>query len=287
MIKVDSHVHTRNSHDGKLPISDIVARAKSLGVSYICTTDHVDYDIFYGGCKAPVKWGSIDMDAYYNEWKAAKSALYDDKNNALTLGFGIEASFCDSAVVSKKYLELMDRYSFDAVINSVHCVKGKDAYFRNYFFFKPKHIAYGDYLDEVLKSLDAPYRYEIVAHIGYLRHGAPYRDKDLRYSDFPKKIDAILHGVIERGKTLEVNCHHDIVPYRDILERYYELGGRKISYGGDSHRGELCNRFEEVSKLLSEIGFTHYSVFLNRKELLVPIGDALSLPAPDLFPPKI
>lgn len=126
------------------------------------------------------------------------------------------------------------------VINSVHCVDGYDVYFKMAFLFKTKKRVYRRYLETILESLDAPYKYDIVAHIGYIAHGAPYRDKLLRYKDFPNEIDAILKGIISRDKALEINFHHEMAPQRDIIERYYELGGRKISYGSDAQQGDIA-----------------------------------------------
>ena len=144
-------------------------------------------------------------------------------------------------------------------------------YFKLAFLFKTKKRVYRRYLETILESLDAPYRYDTVAHIGYIAHGAPYRDKLLRYKDFPKEIDAILNGIIARGKALEINFHHEMAPQRDIIERYYELGGRKISYGSDAHRGDICKNFDVACKMLKEIGFTHLSTFVKHQEVLVPI----------------
>ncbi len=110
-----------------------------------------------------------------------------------------------------------------------------------------------------------------MAHIGYIAHGAPYKDKLLRYKDFPDEIDAVLKGIIERGKAMEINFHHEMAPGRDIVERYYELGGRKISYGSDAHRGDICKNFDEAMTMLKEIGFTHLSAFVNHREILIPI----------------
>lgn len=266
----DTHIHTRNSHDGKLPIAEIVNIARQKGVAYICTTDHCDFDLKYGKCYAPYR-KYLDLDKYYNEWKIAKRALDDDATSDLNMCFGIEAGFCDNQKTIDAYLRAQDEYPFDVVINSVHCVDGKEAYFSSAFWFKSKKTMYAHYLDTVLKSLDAPYEYDIVAHIGYITHGAPYRDKALRYADFPEQIDAILHGIIERGKTLEINFHHEMNPPCDIIKRYYELGGRKVSYGGDSHRGEICAHYGEVAEILKKIGFTHFSVFEKHVESLMPI----------------
>lgn len=211
------------------------------------------------------------MPKYYEQWQKAKQALDNDKNNTLTLAFGIEASYDSSPQARAAYQRTIEKYPFDVVINSVHCVDGYDMYFKLGFLFKSKKRAYRRYLETILESLDAPYPYEVVAHIGYIAHGAPYRDKSLRYKDFPKEIDAVLNGIIERGKVLEINFHHDMAPSRDIIERYYELGGRKISYGSDAHRGDICKCFDEACAMLKEIGFTHLSTFSRHQEVLVKI----------------
>lgn len=270
-MKCDTHVHTKNSHDGKLPIQSIVDLAKAQGLCYLCTTDHLDYDFEYGKNRAPVSWPPLDLPAYYKEWQIAKTALDNDKNSSLTLCFGIEASYDKSEKAKEKYKEIIREYPFDAVINSVHCVDGYDVYFKTAFLFKRKKHVYRRYLETILESLDAPYPYDIVAHIGYIAHGAPYRNKALKYSDFPDEIDAILKGIIERGKAMEINFHHDMAPGRDIVQRYYDLGGRKISYGSDAHRGDICKNFDDAVQMLKEIGFTHLCVFEKHREILLPI----------------
>lgn len=47
-MKCDTHVHSNNSHDGKVPISQIVQEAKAQGLCYLATTEHLDYDFEYG-----------------------------------------------------------------------------------------------------------------------------------------------------------------------------------------------------------------------------------------------
>lgn len=268
----DSHVHTRNSHDGKLPIAEIVGIAKQNKLCYLATTDHLDYDLQYGNNSSAFKWKFLDLDAYHDEWKSAKQALDASKNTSLTLCFGIEAGYSGEEDVCRRYAEAIDKYKFDVVINSVHCVDGKEAYFKSAFLFKSKKRAYSRYLRTVLESLDAPYHYDIVAHVGYITHGAPYFDKTLRYVDFPEEIDAVLNGIIKRNKALEVNFHHQMNPPEDILRRYYELGGRKISYGSDAHRGDLCKCYDKTCDLLKSIGFTHFTVFsYGGAEMYIPL----------------
>jgi len=265
----DTHIHSKNSHDGNLPISKLVSIAKEKKIGYICITDHCDFDIDFGGCKAPVHFRSLNLERYYNNFVEAKKVIAEE--DGLTMCFGIEASFLDDEKVIQKYVETINKYPFDAIINSVHCVNKKDVYFKTAFLFKTRHQIYSEYLATIRKSLDVPYPYEIVAHIGYIAHGAPYKDKALNYDEFKDQIDDILNTIIKKGKVLEINFHHEQCPPRQILERYYELGGRKVSYGGDSHNGEMCLHYPEVSKQLKEIGFTDYSVFVNHQEQLIPI----------------
>lgn len=271
MIYVDSHVHTHHSSDGHDAISDIVAEAERKGLYYLATTDHLDYDLKYGRNRSPIRWKHIDLHAYRAEWESEAEKLRV-RGAALKFRFGIEAGFSDEPQVKDAYVRLFEEMPFDAVINSVHFVNGWDVYFPNAFFFKSKRRMYGDYLDNVIASLDAPYRYDIVAHIGYVTRNAPYADKKLRYEDYPDKFDRILKGVIDRGKALEVNTHTTLFPTEEILRRYYDYGGRKISFGSDSHHAELAKDFARTSELLKEIGFTHFSVFTEHKEELVPIG---------------
>ena len=72
--------------------------------------------------------------------------------------------------------------------------------------------------------------------------------------------------IIEKDKILEVNgagrgCASEFLPDRDILKRYYRLGGRKVSYASDAHSTPsiLRNR-EKIAAALKEIGFTCVTV---------------------------
>ena len=252
---VDSHVHTINSPDGNDKIKTILETAKNKGFYYLATTDHLDLDL---KCvkknKTPVKWNHIDLDKYYAEWKEAEKDAGDVK-----FRFGIEAGYDKGA--NEAYIETLSKYPFDVVINSVHFVDHWDVYFLNAFLFKPKKRVYTHYLEKIYESLDAPYQYDIVGHIGYVTRNAPYRDKSLKLDDYKEIIDKILRKIIEKDKALEINTHHGILPTDEILKKYYELGGRRISFGSDSHRMDIGKDFEKVCSLAKSIGFTHFSVY--------------------------
>ena len=132
-MRCDTHVHTRNSHDGKLPIATIVDLAKAQGLCYLATTDHLDYDFEYGKNRAPIKWPALNLEEYQKEWQIAKSALDNDESNTLNLCFGIEASYDKSAGSKQKKKKTITKYALDVVIKSVRGVDGDDVYLKMEF----------------------------------------------------------------------------------------------------------------------------------------------------------
>ena len=100
-MKCDTHVHSNNSHDGKLPISQIVEIAKAQGLCYLATTHHPDSDFKNDKNRAPASWPNPDPEKYHKDRNSAKQALAEDKNNTVNLCFGIEASY-DSSQAAKE-----------------------------------------------------------------------------------------------------------------------------------------------------------------------------------------
>ena len=84
--------------------------------------------------------------------------------------------------------------------------------------------------------------------------------------EFGEQIDDILKTIIRKDKILEINSSNKQLPNRTlpadyIVERYYQLGGRKVSFGSDSHFPErILDKWDEVVAMLKRIGFTHLTV---------------------------
>ena len=70
--------------------------------------------------------------------------------------------------------------------------------------------------------------------------------------------------IIEKNKILEVNSSvkgQVFLPTAEIVQRYFKLGGRNISYASDAHGVErIGDKRKETVELLKEIGFTHITV---------------------------
>ena len=108
-----------------------------------------------------------------------------------------------------------------------------------------------------------------------------YHPEKNRYSDYREHleiIDEILKLLIRLGKGIELNTagykyglgHPN--PGEDILKRYRALGGEIITTGSDAHKPEhMAYCFDRLGSLLKSCGFSHYTVFRNRKPEFIPL----------------
>lgn len=264
MLLTDVHNHSKFSTDGISPLEDMVAEAKAKGLRYFGISEHFDYDFIAAGLKIQgFEPPYTDADAYFK--KAAElKAKYNDNN--FTFLAGGEFGYSENSWCAEEYARLIEKYSPDFIVNSVHTVGGQDCYVKKYFEGKTKEQAYRTYLQAVKSSLEATYRYDVVAHLGYCSRKATYADPKLRYAEFSDVIDGILKTVVQKDKILEVNSSSrtagsDFLPDTDILTRYFELGGRAVSFASDAHSTErICDKREKVVAALKKIGFTYITV---------------------------
>lgn len=263
MILTDVHTHSTYSGDGISTLDEMVACAKEKGLRYYGVSEHFDKDYAVLGLKIHgTIVPSTDAEAYF----AHIRRLQAEYEGELRLLAGGEYGFCPDQRCYDAYCELNETYRPDFVVNSVHTTDGADCYFPDYFTGKSKEYAYSRYLENVRRSLDAPYSYDIVGHIGYVSRNAPYEDKKLRYEAFAELIDDILRTVIAKGKLLEVNSSargagSAFLPDTDILTRYYELGGRLVSFASDAHNtARICENRALVAVELRKIGITYITI---------------------------
>lgn len=254
----DLHTHSCFSNDGRSPLALMVREAKRRGLSYYGISEHFDTDSVTGKI-----FTIADIPAYFS---AARAMQAGNGADGFTLLAGAEFGFSAAAGAQGELLAVSDRFRPDFAINSVHIVDGHDCCFADYFAGKSKERAYGAYLEKVRLSLDAPYPYDIVGHVGYVSRNAPYADRKIRYADFPDLYDDILRTVIAKGKILEVNsaaggAGSEFLPDTDVLERYFELGGRAISFGSDAHDTvRIMEKRGLVVSALEKIGFSAVAV---------------------------
>lgn len=273
MLLTDVHNHTSFSPDGRNSMEDMLATAYKKGLAWYGIADHFNYDydrmhLTEDGKPVP----PIDAAAYFKRGREMQKE-YEGRMHVL---IGAEFGYDHPTRVQQRYIETEQRYKPDFVVNSVHTCLGGDCFFPHYCNGKTRAYAYNVYLYRVLESLDASYPYDIVAHIGYCARNATYDDFVLRYEDFADVLDEILKRIIAKGKILEVNSSAkklgDYLPGKDILTRYYELGGREVSFASDAHFAErVADRRAIVVQMLREVGFSCITVPFRGRRIRVDI----------------
>jgi len=261
----DVHTHSTYSHDGKSALPDMLSHALEKEIAFYGVAEHFDFDSYLlGGFK------NIMTDA--EEYFHGARHLQEDYEGCMNVLIGAEFGYAKDGRVMEFYKNLQEKYKPDFVVNSVHTLNGNDYYFQGAFYcvvdgkkvLKDKKEVYKEYLLAIRESLDAPFAYDIVGHVGYVTRYAPYEDKSMRYADYAKELDDILLTIIRKGKILEINASRGkggFLPTEEILRRYYELGGRMVSYASDAHSTDkIANNRDEVVALLKAIGFTHITV---------------------------
>ncbi len=261
---IDIHIHTSFSPDSNCPMENYIKKAIEMGVKTIGFSEHINLDMKFHGLEYG---GQTDLELVEKEIFALRKR-YGDKINIL---FGAEIGYDENIV--DEFNDLVKRYNFDYVINSIHLVYGEDAWLMPYYANKTKEEAYGLYLDDVYESLFATYKFNTVGHIGYVCRRGPYEDYSMKVEDYRDKFEKIFKRMIDLDVALEINTKagrgFEFLPTREMLELYLSLGGTKFTFGSDAHFSDrILDGMEVVSEFLLTHGITHTIHFEKGEEIL-------------------
>ncbi len=277
----DLHLHTRLSNDADQSpgntVSGYVNTASERGIKYIAITEH--YDIYL---PEKISDGSInaDLDECALQIKAEKEKLSAETNPPIRLLHGVELAHAN--IMDKEATEVISAHKYDFILGSHHILKdGFDFYLADYANLTDAELLLhlNKYLAE-LYDVASKCDFDSFAHCTYpLR----YFRKNKRLLDLcnnpakkaPQYAD-IFKTLISRGKALEVNTSElkfggVTLPTPDLIKLYYDLGGRLITTGSDSHSIQYVGSgIETAENILREIGFEGITVFENRTPKIIP-----------------
>lgn len=270
----DTHIHTCNSGDSKQTIDEICLTAIKKGLKCITITDHVDIEF------TPEE---RNITCFLGSAKDASEAkkVYGDR---IKVFFGTELAMPHASPdKAKKLCSLAD---MDIILGSVHLVRYKgrkihlsDDDLSESAVSKEDIIGILDqYYDDIVAAAETA-DIDVLCHITY-----PFRYTNGKYNRgidanlYSEKITRALKAIIKRNIALEVNtaklgtAYNYTSPTFDIVEEYFNLGGRMITIGSDAHSPEfLANGFDYVKNELKKIGFTEYYYFEKRKPIAVKL----------------
>lgn len=253
-------------------MEDMIRAAIRAGLDSICFTEHVDPD--FPPTEEPFDF-MIDFDAYEAEFQR----LYGIYGDQIRLFHGIELGI--QPHLKDTCAGLYDRYGarYDYIIHSTHVVDRLDPYYGAYFasYRDPKE-AVKHYFRIMLRNLQVFRDYQSVGHLDYICRYEPAPRTPFLYEDYKDVIDPVLIHIIEQDKCLEVNTAgwkygmEDPNPNRQILLRYRQLGGNKITIGSDGHKpDQLAYDYHRLPGFLKDLGFDSYLFFEKKKAREIPL----------------
>lgn len=258
----DYHLHSHFSADSDMTMDELCQAAIKKGLDEIAITDHHDIDY-----KDETIEFLIDKDQYLKEITKMQKK-YKDK---LTIKKGIEMGL-QSHILQQSKDYLAD--SFDFIIGSFHTVEKSDLYNGDFFEGYNQWEAYIQYLKTVLEVVENYDHYSVLGHLDIIRRYGDFKNKPklLKNKKAAEIIESILKKLIEKDKGLEVNTSgyrlkgSNPLPSFDILELYYELGGKILTLGSDSHKTEdIAQKFDYTIQKLKAIGFKELTTFNKMK----------------------
>ena len=118
-----------------------------------------------------------------------------------------------------------------------------------------------------------------LAHLTYpLRYIVAREHIEVDLTRFDDIIEEIFKTLIFNEKALELNVSglsmdmKDTLPNKSYIKRFHDMGGRYVTVGSDSHfAGKVCCNIDKGYKILTDCGYTHFTVFEKRQPKLIEI----------------
>lgn len=262
----DCHNHSNCSPDGEHSPQAMADRAAALGLRVYTLTDH------------------CECNEYEEKYRDRAAAAWEEMEKLrLPQGpeflRGIELGQLTQNPGAAR--EVLATYAYDFAIGSLHSIRDRqDFYYMDCREKSREEIAglLDEYWDEVLEMIDCG-GFDSLGHLTYpLRYiqGEQGVQVDLeRHSD---KLDRIFRSLIDHEKALEVNSSGifgklgETMPGPGLLRRYYELGGRLLTFGSDAHCTEnLAQGIDSAMDMAREAGFTQFTVYRQHRPVMLPL----------------
>lgn len=254
----DYHMHSSFSQDSMTPMEDMINRSIELGITEICFTEHVDYNVIKNG---------EETDYNFRRKEFFKSIDYfnDKYKNKIIIKKGVEYGLQVHSL--GRYYEDVRSNNFDFVIGSIHSIDKYELIDRHLYNGKSQREAYRIYYQTLYNIIKEYKDYSILGHLDLVKR---YGDLNNIIDDrvFGDEIDEILKLAIYDGKGIEINTSNfrynlpDLTPSSYILKRYRELGGKIITTGSDSHNPQqVGTEFKRIYEELKNMGYKYVCTF--------------------------
>jgi len=251
-------------------------QAQGLGLPGLAFTDHADYSTLSGGSR-------LQLDGYQEALASCRRAF-----PGLAIMSGVELGephrFPDEAAA------LLARGEFDLVLGSVHSVVSDRAEIE-FSELDPSEPGpppglVREYFLELLRLIDGPVDFEVLAHLEYPKRFWGPSWPRYRSLDYQDELRQVLAAAARRGLVLELNTTRGgdpdrvLCPSPAVLRWWREAGGRRVSLGSDAHDpSTVAGGFHLAAEAASAAGFDPSPGRVGIWAASVPAGEGLPIPA--------
>ncbi|PKN77797.1 MAG: histidinol phosphatase [Candidatus Cloacimonetes bacterium HGW-Cloacimonetes-1] len=247
MKKIDYHIHGSFSYDSQVAYNQLIEKAISLHYSSIAFTEHLDL--------LPQELGVIGLNSltHYITQITTLRTTYSD----IEILCGLEVG--DFHQVQAIANSLLDMYPMDIVLGSVHFLSDHTNVAVP-LAAKLSNNQLTDYYRQNLK-LVTECKIDVLAHLGVFSR---YYSEQVVDSEHYPIIRDIFQAMIDKGIALEINYSayrkmlQELIPSRELMDYYSELGGRLISIGSDSH--QLKHFDDHYCEIEKQIDFSRFDL---------------------------
>ena len=262
----DNHVHSEWSWDAEAGAMEAsCARAASLGLPAIAFTEHWDptpcpIDPAAVPHLPPLIRGLVSPQGVFLapaldvEGYVARLAECRERFPRLRILSGVELG--EPHWWPESLAALVRRAEFDRILGSVHCIKidGRYQYVEGLYGRLPPGEVVRLYLAEVLRLVESPCAFAILAHIDYPVRDWPKAAEPYQVEAFEDEYRTVLRALAISGRALEVNTTVPL-PAR-VVRWWHEASGKAISFGSDAHEpAEVARGFIEAAAMAEAAGF--------------------------------
>lgn len=269
-MKFDLHTHHFRCGHADGNIRDYIEAAIAADLQVIGISDHTPY--FGSPEEQPfpaISMAKADFAGYVQEVLDLKRE-YEGKIKVL---LGIESDyFPDHAQV---YQQALTAYPFDYIIGSIHHVRDVSIFNKNRWkkLTPQQQVADKEEYFNLIRQSARSGMFQIIAHMDAMKGNYPL------FSEIKadEAIEETLKVIAESGLAIEINTSGKTklcggwYPSNAILEVAHHHGV-DLTFGSDAHKpSRVGDEFDEVAKVLKEIGYTEWVYFEQQQKVTVPL----------------
>ena len=234
-LPLDAHLHTDLSPDSDVPIDVFAEQAVERGIPEIAITDHVDFDP-----SAP----AYAFSTFEQRERTVRDAAERWADRGVAIRFGVEITW--DRRWAEDIRDHLARHAYDFAIGSVHIYADSP--------YAARNVA-GWVAGRSLPEIVAPYFEEVAAgarsglfdalgHIDFVKRFLMPHVTPADLAGAPELYEPILSALVESGTALEINTSglrqspNEAYPSPAMVERFSQLGGRRVTVGSDAHRAD-------------------------------------------------